>query len=295
MVDASTTFRGTVMNEQLNITTRAVEVGDHRFHFNECGDPNGPAVLWLHGSGPGVTALSNWSGVVGALGHLRNLAPDMIGFGDSSHPVDPPQGMVAWTDLRAETIVGLLDALGLASVHLVGNSMGGMVGLNIIKRWPERIDRLVLMGSGGAPVPPGPALGNMLSFYDDPSNERLLAMLRDFVVNPDAMAEQLQHVADERLARVMRDDVRRSHLSTFNIAAPMGPIITEDEVRAITSPVLIVHGREDRMLSVDGAYWLAQRIPNAQLHTFPNTGHWIQIEEHERFCFIVDAFLAGRL
>jgi 2-hydroxymuconate-semialdehyde hydrolase len=203
--------------------------------------------------------------------------------------------MAAWTDLRAETIVGLLDELGLERVHVVGNSMGGMVALNIIKRWPNRIDRLVLMGSGGAPVPPGPALGNMLSFYDDPSNERLVAMLRDFVVDPDAMAEQLQQVANERMPRVLRDDVRRSHLSTFNIAAPMGPIITEDEVRAIESPVLIVHGREDAMLLVEAAYWFALRIPNAQLHTFPNTGHWIQIEQAERFCFLVDGFLGGRL
>ncbi|NED57731.1 alpha/beta hydrolase, partial [Micromonospora aurantiaca] len=75
----------------MTITTADVPVGGHRFRVHETGDPSREAVLWLHGSGPGATALSNWERVIGDLsGDLHNIAPDIIGFGDSSHPDPPP-------------------------------------------------------------------------------------------------------------------------------------------------------------------------------------------------------------
>jgi len=106
------------------ITTRDVRVGEHSFHPSESGDPSREAVLCLHGSGPGATALSNLEGVITEIaGDFHNLAPDVIGFGDSSHSDPAPQGMLAFTKLRVETLLRLLDALGVERVHLVGNSM----------------------------------------------------------------------------------------------------------------------------------------------------------------------------
>lgn len=278
-----------------SIMQRDIAVGEYHLHVAESGDPAGPPVIWLHGSGPGVTSLSNWEDTINALPHYHNICPDMLGFGASSHPNPPPIGMADWSDLRGETIVGLMDELGIAKAHFVGNSMGGMISLNVIKRWPERVDRLVLMGSGGAPFPPGPALFGMMTFYQAPSTERLLAMLTEFVYDKDALADRLQRVAEARLPLSVRDDVKRSHLATFSQEGRRAPVITEEELAAITSPTLLLHGREDQMLPVAGSYWLAERIPNAQLHVFGKTGHWTQIEQADKFRFLVNAFLTGTL
>ena len=117
------------------IATRDVQLGDLHFPLSESGNARSEAVLWLHGSGPGATALSNREGVIGDLaGDFHNLAPDVIGFGDSSHPDPAPRGMLAFTKLWVETLLRLLDTLGLERVHLVGNSMGGMISLGLVSQ-----------------------------------------------------------------------------------------------------------------------------------------------------------------
>ena len=75
----------------------------------------------------------------------------MIGFGDSEHPENPPSGMKAFNLLQAETLWELLDKLGVDKVHLVGNSMGGMISIRMALSQPERVETMLLMGSGGAP------------------------------------------------------------------------------------------------------------------------------------------------
>jgi 2-hydroxymuconate-semialdehyde hydrolase len=274
---------------------RDVAVGPYTMHVAESGDPSLQPVIWLHGSGPGVTSLSNWEGVITALPGYYHICPDMLGFGASSHPDPPPLGLADWSDLRGETIVALLDVLGVQRAHFVGNSMGGMITLNVVKRWPERVDKMVLMGSGGAPLPPGPALAGMMSFYHEPSTARLLAMLTEFVYDKDALADRLQRVAEARLPLSLREDVKRSHLATFSHEGRRAPVITEAELGAIANRTLLVHGREDQMLPVAGSSWLAERIPNAQLHVFGKTGHWTQIEQADAFRFLVDAFFHDRI
>ena len=96
------------------IDSRMVEVGTWRLNTLEAGDPGDPTILWLHGSGPGVSARSNWEALMQVLPGYHHVAPDMLGFGDSSHPEDLPQGVGASARLRAETTLQLLDALDLA-------------------------------------------------------------------------------------------------------------------------------------------------------------------------------------
>jgi 2-hydroxymuconate-semialdehyde hydrolase len=272
---------------------RDVPVGPYIFHLAENGGASAQPVIWLHGSGPGVTSLSNWEDATARLSHYHNLCPDILGFGASTHPNPPPVGMSDWTDLRGETIVGLMDVLGIEKAHFVGNSMGGAITLNIVKRWPERVDKIVLMGSGGAPFKPGPALTGMATFYEAPSTERLRAMLAAFVYDKDALADRLQRVAEARLPLSVREDVKRSHLSTFTSEGARRPGITEEQLAAITNPTLLLHGREDQMIPVSASIWLSERIPNSQLHVFSKTGHWTQLEQADKFTFLVDAFFKG--
>lgn len=265
------------------IETRNVQAGEHRLLVHTCGDPTSDAIVFLHGSGPGVSALSNWQHLLPRFAESYFcIAPDVLGFGDSDHPDPAPVGMQAYTRLRAATVIAMLDALGVQQAHFVGNSMGGMITLTIAQGAPERINRMILMGSGGAPIPPTPDLMKLITFYDDPSVEAMSALLTAFVDDQALYAGELDAIAADRVARANREDVRRSHLATFNLEG--GPVrFSEDELAAIHHETLVLHGREDRMLPVACGYYLAEHLPNAQLHVLPHAGHWIQIEQADRF------------
>jgi len=267
------------------VTSADIQAGDHRLRVYTAGDPSRPAVLFIHGSGPGVSAPSNWEHLLPVFGDAGYyaIAPDVLGFGDSEHPDPAPAGgMVEYVDLRARSLVALLDALGVEKAHFVGNSMGGMITLRAAQIAPERIDKMVLMGSGGAPIAPSEDLMKLITFYADPSAEAMADLLVRFVDDTELFAGKLDEIAADRAAKANRPDVRRSHLATFNPEHP--PVkYSEQELAAITHEALVLHGREDRMLPVRAGYYLAENLPNAQLHVLPHAGHWIQIEQADRF------------
>ena len=268
---------------------RDVLAGEHRLRVYTAGDPGRPAVLLVHGSGPGVSAPSNWGHLLPVLAEdFFCIAPDVLGFGDSEHPDPAPTG--GMPALRAQSLLALLDALGLERAHFVGNSMGGMITLRAVQLAPERVGRIVLMGSGGAPIPPTDDLMRLITFYRDPSVEAMADLLPRFVHDDALFADRLGEIAADRFAKADRADVRRSHLATFD--PEVGPVrFTEEELAAIHHEALVIHGREDRMLPVEAGYYLARHLPNAQLHVLPHAGHWVQIEQAARFVAQTRLFL----
>lgn len=276
------------------IRTRDVEVGDLALRLYESGEAGTETVLFLHGSGPGATGLSNWERIIEDLGdRFQCLAPDMIGFGDSAHPVEPPRGMGPFNELRAEALLGLLDVLGVDRVHLVGNSMGGQLALLMALAQPERIGKILLMGSGGAPdLPVSPGLAHLRTFYDAPSADSLERLLEQFVFDLEPMRPVIDRVVKERMAYVERADVRRSHAASFD---PDGPrrFFTPEELAGIEHDVLVVHGRDDRIIPPQASRWFAEHLPNANLYVIGRCGHWTQIEHPTTFETLLTGLVDG--
>jgi 2-hydroxymuconate-semialdehyde hydrolase len=272
------------------VTERDVIVGEHTFHLLESGPADGPAVLWLHGSGPGANARTNWEWQLGELGDaLRNIAPDIVGFGDSTHPDDPPIGVKAFTELRVRTLLGLLDELEVGRVTLVGNSMGAIISLALTLAAPERVERLVLMGGGGAPVGLTPELLKLVTFYDDPTAEAMADLMTCFVADPSFFGDDLHEIAAARMPMASRPEVERSHRATFS---PGEPLSFPPEVLAtITQPALVVHGESDRLIPIAAAEYFAEHLPNVRFVRFPATGHWLMIERPQEFADLVRAFV----
>src|SRR5512142_1501681 len=110
----------------MTVSNTEVKTGKYKTYVNVSGENQAEAILFLHGSGPGVTAWSNWQFALPALDkQFRSLAPDLIGFGATQHPANPPKGMRAWMHLWVDQCLALMDALQIKKAHLVGNSMGG--------------------------------------------------------------------------------------------------------------------------------------------------------------------------
>ncbi|WP_165970489.1 alpha/beta hydrolase [Actinomadura sp. 6K520] len=270
--------------------------GELTFRLHETGERGPEAVLFLHGSGPGATGLSNWERIITDLGHRYwCLAPDQIGFGDSTHPLDPPRGMGPFNDLRAEALLALLDALGVEKAHLIGNSMGGQLALLMTLARPDLVGKVLLMGSGGAPdMPVSPGLKHLREFYASPSAENLRGLLNEFVYDLEPMRGTVDRVVAERMEYVNREDVRRSHKASFD---PDGPrrFFTPEELAAIPHEVLCVHGRDDRIIPVAASRYFADHLPNANLYVIGQCGHWTQIEHPETFEKLLVGLIDGRI
>ncbi|WP_411089969.1 alpha/beta fold hydrolase [Streptomyces sp. 061-3] len=89
------------------VCSQDIQAGAHRLRVYTCGDPAKPAVLFIHGSGPGVSAPSNWAHLMPPFAESHYcIAPDVLGFGDSEHPDPAPTGgMPEYTDLRARSLL----------------------------------------------------------------------------------------------------------------------------------------------------------------------------------------------
>lgn len=175
-------------------------------------------------------------------------------------------------------------------VHIVGNSMGGMITLRLLLEASERFDRAILMGSGGAPVPATEDLIAMITFYREPTAATMRDLIGRFVYDTAMFGDRLQEISEDRTAVATRVDVRRSHEATF--APGETPLVyTPEQLATIAQEVLLVHGREDRMIPREASWYLAEHLPNAQLHVLPHAGHWVQIEQVDRFRALAELFL----
>jgi 2-hydroxymuconate-semialdehyde hydrolase len=279
----------------MSVTSMDVKAGQHMIRVNRAGQGNGPSVLFLHGSGPGATGMSNFSGVLEAFAaHHDCLVIDQVGWGDSSHPDEVPGGRIRQI---VRSVLSLLDELEIAKVHLVGNSLGGAVALSLTARAPDRVGKLIGMGTAGSVGVGAPTaeLMKLIGFYEDPTIEAMEELISYMVVNTGLFGAELGRIARDRLAVALRPEVRRSHELTFSQRGLTGLQVPETALRRITNEVLLIHGREDRVVPLESSEWLVRRLPNARLFVVPNCAHWVQIEARDTFNTIATAFLAGQL
>ncbi|ABB13067.1 alpha/beta fold hydrolase [Burkholderia lata] len=255
---------------------RRIVAGGIDTNYHDAGD--GPPVLLIHGSGPGVTAYANWRLTMPALARqFRVIAPDMAGFGETERPARYRYSMDHWVDHA----LGLLDALDIERAHVVGNSFGGALALALAIRAPERVGRLVLMGAAGTRFTLTEGLDAVWGYTPSIANMRALL---------DIFAFDRALVNDE-LAKLRYDaSVRPGYQEAFANMFPAPrqrwvDALASDEakLRALTHDTLIVHGREDRVIPLDSSLKLLELLPNAQLHVFGRCGHWTQIEHAARF------------
>jgi pimeloyl-ACP methyl ester carboxylesterase len=264
---------------------RTIDAGGIETSYLEAG--SGETVLMLHGSGPGVSALANWQHNIPTLAQrFHVLAPDIVGFGATKRPDGIVYSLRTWTD----HVWAFLDAHDIQRTAIVGNSLGGRIALQMATDRPDRITKMALMGAPGVGMTLTDGLAALRSY--EPSHVAMRDLLRNyFAVDPAMITDELVEI---RYAASIATGAYEAYRAMFfdprHAGSELG--ITEDEVRAITTPALLIHGREDKVVPVQVSVTMLGLLPNADLHVFSACGHWTQIERANEFSALVTDYLA---
>lgn len=264
---------------------RTIDVNGIKTNLHDIG--SGQPVMLIHGSGPGVTAWANWRLVMPELSrNYRVIAPDMLGFGFTERPNNTQCNVERWVNHA----IGILDALDIEQCDLVGNSFGGGIALALAIRHPNRVRRLILMGSVGVPFTLTPGLDAVWGY--SPSLTTMKGLLDIFAYDRSLVTDEL---AELRYEASIRPGFHEAFSTMF--PAPRQRWVDalaskEANIRAIPHETLIMHGREDQVIPLHTSQQLFEWIPKSQLHLFGQCGHWTQIEHAARFSTLVSDFLA---
>lgn len=262
-----------------------LDLGDIQVNYHDQGE--GKPVILLHGSGAGVTAWANWRNAIPMLSEFRRvLAPDLVGFGYTESPADYEfKHLDTWVD----QIIRFMDALDIEKADFVGNSFGGSLSLRLAVEHPNRVGRIVLMGSGGQAFEVGEDLSKLWGYKPSMTamKEILGIMAFDQSIATDELAEMRYNATmrpgfQERFERVFPKPFQRW---------ADAQVVSDTDLATLVNEVLIIHGRDDRVVPVQISENLFRKIKNAQMHLFGNCGHWTQLEQTKRFNALVLQFL----
>jgi pimeloyl-ACP methyl ester carboxylesterase len=267
-------------------TSHYVQAGGIRVHYHDVG--SGYPVIMLHGAGPGASSWSNFKLNVGPFSETyRALLVDMPQYGKSEKLIIEG-GRLAYT---AGVLNDFMQQLDIDRAHFVGNSMGGQAAIKLAIDHPERVDRLVVIGSTPVPVSlfcPMPLEGIKLiaGYYrdDGPSMPKMRKLLETLVYDSSFLTEDI--VRERYEASIDPDTVRV-------MSAP--PPQREDlsgELHRVACPTLLVWGLEDRFGALDIGLFMTRKMQNARMHLFSKCGHWAQVEKVDEFNRLVLDFLA---
>ncbi|MFR9793765.1 alpha/beta fold hydrolase [Streptomyces sp. MB22_4] len=266
-----------------------------RMRYYEAGAAGAPPVVLLHGSGPGATGWSNFSGNIAELAAagFHVVAPDMPGWGDSDAQ--------AVRDMDHDAaLVEFLDALGLAQAALVGNSMGAHTAIRFATLHPGRLTHLVTMGASlgrgpatlfGAGDGPSEGLKVLVRAYRDPSFENMKALVEIMTYDKERFATP-ELVRARSQAALARPDHLRNYVEGLADGAPIPVRVDRDEIPGIRVPALLIHGKDDRVLPYEISLWLLANIPDSRLVLLNRCGHWAMIEHAAEFNRLVTGFLS---
>jgi pimeloyl-ACP methyl ester carboxylesterase len=272
--------------------SKFVEVNGLTVHYKEMGQGS-PTFILLHGFGASVFS---WREVMGPLSQYgRVIAYDRPAFGLTERPM-PGE----WTgenpyspEAQAKLVIGLMDALGVESAILVGNSAGGTISVSVALSYPQRVQALVLVDAaiyagGGSPAWIRPLLGTPQMRHLGP----LIA--RQIQAQGHAFTETAWHDPARISADVFAGYERPLHIENWDralweLTAASQASNLEDRLGDLAVPVLVLTGDDDRIVPTEQSLRLADEIPSAELVVLPQCGHLPQEECPNLF---MDALIA---
>ncbi len=271
-----------------------VTLHGHTFSYTDSGE--GPVLLFIHGL---LGSQRQWAHLVDRLDDdHRLIVPDLFGHGESAKPVgDYSLGA------HAATLRDLLDRLDIERVTLVGHSLGGGIAMVFSYLFPERVERLVLVASGGL----GREVSPLLRSATLPGAEYVLPVIASgWVRDRIASAGRALGAVGLRPGPDVREvwagftslgdaDTRRAFLATTRaVIDPGGQSVTAHDYlpEATQLPTLVVWGTRDRMIPAWHAASATTSIEKCRVELFQGAGHFPHLDDPERFADLVREFVA---
>ncbi|WSF99016.1 alpha/beta fold hydrolase [Nocardia vinacea] len=258
---------------------------------------SGPVLVMLHGGGPGASGVSNYHQNLAALAtRFRVILPDQPGFGGSYRPDEAALDARSITQITVDALFQTLDSLGIDRFNLLGNSLGGAAAIAMAQSQPERISGLVLMAPGGGWLPFGPTptegQKEMFRYYNSggPSEKKMANFIRTMVFDHKQFGAEVIKARYEASLDDSHIEFYHRYNAAFAKRHGMDPLWRE--LHKIKAPTLLLWGRDDRTITLDGAQIMLKNIRNVQLHVFGDCGHWVQLERAREFERLVGDFLA---
>jgi pimeloyl-ACP methyl ester carboxylesterase len=281
----------------VNVEDGWIEVGGLRIHSLMAGQTDAPPVLLLHGGGYDSASLSYRLSIGPISRYHRVIAPDWPGYGES----DKPKVRYS-TEYYVDLLSHLMEALGLEKASLVGSSMGGAICLGFSLRWPQRVEKLVLVDSHGLgkEVPGGvtsylvvrlPLLNKVVWALLGRSRRMIRWSLQTVFHQPKAVTSSL---VDEIFQAAKKPGVGLAWRTWQRNEIGWSGLHTNfvDRLHTLAVPTLILHGAEDRYVPVSWAQRAHNMIRDSQLYIFQQCGHWLTREKPAEFDRAVLEFLA---
>ncbi|MEM7436145.1 MAG: alpha/beta hydrolase [Myxococcota bacterium] len=262
--------------------------GEVTMHYHEAGTGDRGAVLFVHGSGPGASGWSNFKGNYSQLAEhgFRTIVPDTMGYGYSTKP---EEGTYSLADVAAQ-YKGLLDALGVDNVSVIGNSQGGAIAITMALEYPELVDKLVLMAPG--------ALEKRDVYMEMEGIKAMIRVLYKEGISKETMRKvfSLQlHDASKITDEVIEERYQVAMTQHRDNIARIQVVNQEDRLSEIRCPVLCFWGANDKFCPVTGASKIAERCADARTVLISSCGHWVMVEYAELFNNLTSQFLLEAL
>jgi pimeloyl-ACP methyl ester carboxylesterase len=278
---------------ELSYPARVANLGGHDLSYVDTGQ--GPAILFIHGL---LGSHDNWTHLVDRLDtEHRVVIPDLFGHGASAKPVgDYSLGS------HAGILRDLLDRLGIGRVTLVGHSLGGGIAMQFCYLFPDRVEALVLVASGGL----GRSVSPLLRSATLPGAELVLPVLASTWVRervesvgravrglgwrPSADAS----AAWQGFTSLSDAESRRAFLATTRgVIDPGGQTVNARGQLSTAADLrtLVVWGTRDRTIPVGHAHRAPEIFPGAEVVLFEGSGHFPHLEQPDRFASVLERFI----
>ena len=243
------------------------------------GDPDRPAILLIAG---GASSMLHWDDELCERLAAGSRFVIRYDHRDTGRSVTYPPGAPGYTgrDL-VEDAVGVLDALGVATAHVVGISMGGGIAQDIGRRHPDRVASLTLISTSpvarpaGAPALPPPS-AELAAGVPEPDWSDRRAVVEYLVAQELLYSSRSRPVAEAHVRALAESTVDRAvGIASINnhFVIDSGDDGGHDDLTGISAPTLVVHGTEDPLFPLAHGAAVADAIPGASLLTLEHTGH----------------------
>ena len=267
-----------------------VDVDGIRVHYQEAGDPKAPALVLIHGFASSTLV---WSKVFLRLAKagFRVIAPDLLGYGYSAKPRNGEYTIAG----QAKLLAGLLDALGIPRAIFIGSSYGGAVAATCALDYPDRVEKLILVGSVNNNRPLEFMLMRLFGsrVVGDVVSPLLIGSRRLLRLRMKRVYDRHAWVMDERRVDARHLPLRAAgtHRAIINTVRRWDAERISRDAHLIQQPTLLLWGENDREIPLSDGERLHAEIPHSRLIVFLECGHLPHEEYPEAFTNVVIDFV----